>query len=123
MRAATTWVIDQFRPAAADGLSARPRLSTCPACAAIIAAAKVEVPASASCGMRLEVLGASASSIAGLVSKLCHAQLRLARTLAADLRLPWQAARPARPAHPCESPAGIPDIRPALPCPAGAETR
>ena len=49
----------------------------------------------------------------------CYAQLRLARPLAADLRLPWERPCPARTAHPGPGPPGIPehprDSRPARP--------
>jgi len=50
----------------------------------------------------------------------CHAQLRLARTLAADLRLPWQ--RPAPPGRltPARVRRGFRNIRATLPSPAGA---
>jgi hypothetical protein len=46
-----------------------------------------------------------------------HAQLRLARPLAAELRLPWE--RPARPAHPRVR-RRFRNIRTTIPCPAGA---
>jgi hypothetical protein len=50
----------------------------------------------------------------------CHAQLRLARPLAADLRLPWE--RPAPPARltPARVRRGFRNIRATMPCPAGA---
>src|SRR6266498_3552525 len=50
----------------------------------------------------------------------CHAQLRLARPLAADLRLPWE--RPAPPGRltPARVRRGFQNIRAALPCLAGA---
>jgi hypothetical protein len=50
----------------------------------------------------------------------CHAQLRLARPLADDLRLPWE--RPAPPGRltPARVRRGFRNIRAALPCPAGA---
>jgi DDE superfamily endonuclease len=50
----------------------------------------------------------------------CHAQLRLARPLAADLRLPWE--RPAPPGRltPARVRRGFRNIRTNLPCPAGA---
>ena len=50
----------------------------------------------------------------------CHAQLRLARPLAADLRLPWE--RPAPPGRltPARVRRGFRNIHAALPCPAGA---
>jgi len=50
----------------------------------------------------------------------CHAQLRLARPLAGDLRLPWE--RPAPPGRliPARVRRGFRNIRAALPCPAGA---
>ena len=49
-----------------------------------------------------------------------HTQLRLARTLTADLRLPWE--RPASPGRltPARVRRGFRNIRAALPCPAGA---
>jgi hypothetical protein len=49
-----------------------------------------------------------------------HTQLRLARPLAADLRLPWE--RPAPPGRltPARVRRGFRDIRATLPCPAGA---
>jgi hypothetical protein len=49
-----------------------------------------------------------------------YAQLRLARPLAADLRLPWE--RPAPPGRltPARVRRGFRNIRAALPCPAGA---
>ena len=50
----------------------------------------------------------------------CHAQLRLARPLADDLRLPWE--RPAPPGRltPARVRRGFRNIRAAMPCPAGA---
>jgi hypothetical protein len=50
----------------------------------------------------------------------CHAQLRLARPLAGDLRLPWE--RPAPPGRltPARVRRGFRNIRATLPCPAGA---
>jgi hypothetical protein len=50
----------------------------------------------------------------------CHAQLRLARPLAGDLRLPWE--RPAPPGRltPARVRRGFRNIRAHLPCPAGA---
>jgi hypothetical protein len=50
----------------------------------------------------------------------CHTQLRLARPLADDLRLPWE--RPAPPGRltPARVRRGFRNIRAALPCPAGA---
>jgi hypothetical protein len=50
----------------------------------------------------------------------CHAQLRLARPLADDLRLPWE--RPAPPGRltPARVRRGFRNIRVTLPCPAGA---
>jgi hypothetical protein len=50
----------------------------------------------------------------------CHAQLRLARPLAADLRLPWE--RPAPPGRltPARVRRGFRNIRATIPCPAGA---
>jgi hypothetical protein len=50
----------------------------------------------------------------------CHAQLRLARPLAADLRLPWE--RPAPPGRltPARVRRGFRNIHATLPCPAGA---
>jgi hypothetical protein len=50
----------------------------------------------------------------------CHAQLRLARPLAGDLRLPWE--RPALPSRltPARVRRGFRNIRATLPCPAGA---
>ena len=50
----------------------------------------------------------------------CHAQLRLARPLADDLRLPWE--RPAPPGRltPARVRRGFRNIRATLPCPAGA---
>jgi hypothetical protein len=50
----------------------------------------------------------------------CHTQLRLARPLTADLRLPWE--RPAPPGRltPARVRRGFRNIRATLPCPAGA---
>jgi len=50
----------------------------------------------------------------------CHAQLRLARPLAADLRCPWE--RPAPPGRltPARVRRGFRNIRATIPCPAGA---
>src|SRR5487761_1599884 len=50
----------------------------------------------------------------------CHTQLRLARPLAADLRLPWE--RPAPPGRltPARVRRGFRNIRATIPCPAGA---
>ena len=50
----------------------------------------------------------------------CHAQLRLARPLADDLRLPWE--RPAPPGRltPARVRRGFRNIRMTIPCPAGA---
>ena len=50
----------------------------------------------------------------------CHAQLRLARPLADDLRLPWE--RPAPPGRltPAQVRRGFRNIRATIPCPAGA---
>jgi hypothetical protein len=50
----------------------------------------------------------------------CHTQLRLARPLADDLRLPWE--RPAPPARltPARVRRGFRNIRATMPCPAGA---
>jgi hypothetical protein len=50
----------------------------------------------------------------------CHSQLRLARPLAADLRLPWE--RPAPPGRltPARVRRGFKNLRATLPCPAGA---
>src|SRR5437667_176909 len=50
----------------------------------------------------------------------CHAQLRLARPLAADLRRPWE--RPAPPGRltPARVRRGFRNIRAKIPCPAGA---
>ena len=50
----------------------------------------------------------------------CHAQLRLARPLADDLRLPWE--RPAPPGRltPARVRRGFRNIRATMPCPAGA---
>ena len=50
----------------------------------------------------------------------CHAQLRLARPLAADLRAALGAPRPAGPAHPGAGAAGFRNIRAKITCPAGA---
>jgi hypothetical protein len=51
----------------------------------------------------------------------CHAQLRLARSLARDLRLPWE--RPAPPGRltPARVRRGFRNIRATMPCPAGAQ--
>ena len=49
----------------------------------------------------------------------CHAQLRLARLLADDLRLPWNAQLP-RAADPGPGPPGFRNIRATMPCLAGA---
>jgi len=50
----------------------------------------------------------------------CHAQLRLARPLAGDLRLPWE--RPAPPGRltPARVRRGFRNIHATIPCPAGA---
>ena len=50
----------------------------------------------------------------------CHAQMRLARTLTADLRLPWQKPAPDGRLTPARVRRGFRNIRAALPCPAGA---
>jgi hypothetical protein len=49
-----------------------------------------------------------------------HAQLRLARPLAADLRLPWERPAPPRRLTPARVRRGFRNIRTTLPCPAGA---
>jgi hypothetical protein len=50
----------------------------------------------------------------------CHAQLRLARPLAKDLRLPWERRCPPGRLTPARVRRGFRNIRAALPCPAGA---
>jgi hypothetical protein len=50
----------------------------------------------------------------------CYAQLRLARHLAADIRLPWQRPCPPGRLTPARVRRGFRNIRQALPCPAGA---
>jgi hypothetical protein len=50
----------------------------------------------------------------------CHAQLRLARPLAADLRLPWERPAPARRLTPARVRRGFRNIRETIPCPASA---
>jgi hypothetical protein len=50
----------------------------------------------------------------------CYAQLRLARTLAADLRLPWQQPCPPGRLTPARVRRGFRNIRQMLPCPASA---
>ena len=50
----------------------------------------------------------------------CYAQLRLARTLAADLRLPWQRPCPPGRLTPARVRRGFRSIRQTLPCPASA---
>ena len=50
----------------------------------------------------------------------CHAQLRLARPLADDLRLPWERPAPAGRLTPARVRRGLRNIRAHLPCPAGA---
>jgi len=50
----------------------------------------------------------------------CHAQLRLARPLAADLRLPWEKPAPPGRLTPARVRRGFRNIRATLPCPAGA---
>jgi DDE superfamily endonuclease len=50
----------------------------------------------------------------------CYAQLRLARTLAADLRLPWQQPCPPGRLTPARVRRGFRTIRQTLPCPASA---
>ena len=50
----------------------------------------------------------------------CHAQLRLARTLTVDLRLPWQKPAPDGRLTPARVRRGFRNIRAALPCPARA---
>ena len=54
------------------------------------------------------------------VGKACHTQLRLARGLAADLRLPWQRPCPPGGLTPARVRRGFRSIRQALPCPASA---
>jgi hypothetical protein len=50
----------------------------------------------------------------------CHAQLRLARPLADDLRLPWERPAPPGKLTPARVRRGFRNIRATLPCPAGA---
>ena len=50
----------------------------------------------------------------------CHAQLRLARPLAKDLRLPWEHPCPPGRLTPARVRRGFRNIRATLPCPAGA---
>jgi hypothetical protein len=50
----------------------------------------------------------------------CHAQLRLARPLAADLRMPWERPCPPGRLTPARVRRGFRNIRATLPCPAGA---
>jgi hypothetical protein len=50
----------------------------------------------------------------------CHAQLRLARPLVGDLRLPWQRPAPAGRLTPARVRRGFRNIRGTLPCPAAA---
>ena len=50
----------------------------------------------------------------------CHAQLRLARPLAADLRLPWERPAPTGRLTPARVRRGFRNIHQALPCLAGA---
>jgi len=50
----------------------------------------------------------------------CHTQLRLARPLADDLRLPWERPAPPGKLTPARVRRGFRNIRPTLPCPAGA---
>jgi len=50
----------------------------------------------------------------------CHAQLRLARPLAADLRLPWERPAPARRLTPARVRRGFRRLRAMAPCPASA---
>ena len=50
----------------------------------------------------------------------CHAQLRLARPLAADLRLPWEKPAPQGRLTPARVRRGFRNIRATMPCPAGA---
>jgi hypothetical protein len=50
----------------------------------------------------------------------CYAQLRLARTLAADIRLPWQQPCPPGRLTPARVRRGFRNIRQTLPCPASA---
>jgi len=52
----------------------------------------------------------------------CHAQLRLARPLAADLRLPWEKPAPPGRLTPARVRRGFRNIRATLPCPGGAQT-
>ncbi len=54
------------------------------------------------------------------VGKACHAQLRLARPLAADLRLPWQRPAPLGRLTPARVRRGFRNIRAITGCPAGA---
>ena len=51
---------------------------------------------------------------------IAHAQLRLARPLAADLRLPWERPAPPERLTPARVRRGFRNIRTTLPCPAGA---
>ena len=50
----------------------------------------------------------------------CHTQLRLARTLAADLRLPWERHAPPGRLTPARVRRGFRNIRATVPCPVGA---
>src|SRR5260370_42475740 len=50
----------------------------------------------------------------------CHTQLRLARPLAADLRLPWEKPAPPGRLTPARVRRGFRNIRATMPCPAGA---
>src|SRR5260370_40602165 len=50
----------------------------------------------------------------------CHTQLRLARPLAADLRLPWEKPAPPGPLTPARVRRGFRNIRATMPSPAGA---
>jgi hypothetical protein len=50
----------------------------------------------------------------------CHTQLRLARPLADDLRLPWERPAPPGQLTPARVRRGFRNIRPAIGCPAGA---
>src|SRR5215470_15140440 len=50
----------------------------------------------------------------------CHAQLRLARPLADDLRLPWERPAPPGKLTPARVRRGFRNIRATMPCPAGA---
>ena len=50
----------------------------------------------------------------------CHAQLRLARPLAADLRLPWEKPAPPGRLTPARVRRGFRNIRATMPCPASA---